>query len=54
MTAENQARAMAKTEPGRDRVRVLAELKSLLDSFPAPVRRHLIAQIQSVLVGLAR
>jgi len=53
MVAENGAPAVI-TEQGRDRVRVLAELKSLLDSFPPAVRRHLLAQIQSVLVGLAR
>ncbi|MDP9269253.1 MAG: hypothetical protein M3P27_13145 [Acidobacteriota bacterium] len=54
MTRDNGARAMTRTEPGHERVRVLEELKTLLDSFPPQVRRHLVGQIQSVLVGLAR
>ena len=37
-----------------DRVHVLAELKTLLDSFPPQVRRHLLAQIHSVLLGMTR
>jgi hypothetical protein len=54
MTMGNEVSEVRRTEPPRERVRVLEELKMLLDSFPPLVRRHLVAQIQSVLVALAR
>lgn len=47
-----KGKAQPGDEPGRDRVRVLNELKSLIDSFPAKVRQQVIASIHAVLAGL--
>jgi len=57
MASDNPARETQtplSTTEGRERVRVLHELKALLHSFSPQVRQQLLAQIQSVLGGLAR
>jgi hypothetical protein len=48
-----RASRQATQAPAHVRVRVLRELKALLDSFPPEVRRRLMAELRSVWVRVA-